>query len=474
METVNIHCAECNQLIGIAREDLGHHVECPLCRQVILAKLPGESESEPERKNQPEDNATALNPSESERTAETVGSPPNEQEVASSTESEPQDDPLLSPFPTGPPAAVESDEESIFSSEDAASDDIFGTAAPAPKVEMPDESRTYQETPKAPNPSLEDKPAPPEEPQEGPPTEISAEAPGVTPDRSAPEEMPQTTIGPGDRENVAKEEEQHASSFQWTDSQPTASAAQSIASVPTISLEGSEAIRRVKQSQMLSMILLIFFVPYSILSTGVIGWLWVTRESYSKDPLERMLEDQGRKPGGIQRIKHNLEVPAKLRTSLGKSLQVGAVEFTPLKVALTEKGDLVLQARLRNISQDLKFNPLPAKFADPRRLPYLFLEIDKQKSESVKAYGAEVQWFKGRPGDLQPILNTSLRPKESMTVELTTVRKYRSNIEAFRKSGKSLLWRIHLRRGLENILGRDRGITCVIGVEFDSRDITKA
>ena len=40
METVNVQCGHCGQLLAVSKEHLGQQVRCPHCQQVVVAPLP--------------------------------------------------------------------------------------------------------------------------------------------------------------------------------------------------------------------------------------------------------------------------------------------------------------------------------------------------------------------------------------------------------------------------------------------------
>src|SRR5262249_20699660 len=106
--------------------------------------------------------------------------------------------------------------------------------------------------------------------------------------------------------------------------------------------------RRVAQGGALAPILLIFLVPYAILTTAAIIYLLLS-QTRATDPLER-LRDPNPKDGGPrfqERAKHDGPLPDKLKTRLGQALRIGALEVTPLKVQLSN-GDLVLHLKMKN------------------------------------------------------------------------------------------------------------------------------
>src|SRR5205807_997560 len=117
--------------------------------------------------------------------------------------------------------------------------------------------------------------------------------------------------------------------------------------------------RYVSKRSMLGPILLMFLIPYCLFTTGFVAWLLYNRGKapepfeYLKDPAPGK-DGPEKKARGPERIKHDARLPAKLRTSLRKPIQVGDVEITPLKV-IQSNGDLAIHLTLRNLSADTTF-----------------------------------------------------------------------------------------------------------------------
>src|SRR5205823_3138597 len=176
-----------------------------------------------------------------------------------------------------------------------------------------------------------------------------------------------------------------------------------------------------------------------------------------------------KKARGGERIKHDARLPAKLRTPLGKPIQVGDVEVTPLKV-VQANGDLAIHLTLRNRSADTSFNPLPDAFADLRTFgankPYTFIEAGPDDY----LFGGSVTYRGGK----NLFQSGKLAPGEETTATLTTDVGARTNVaRILRANRSSLLWRIQVRRGLVTVNGAPISATAVIGVEFPRSAIEK-
>ncbi|MGF1582412.1 MAG: hypothetical protein ACFCD0_24055 [Gemmataceae bacterium] len=240
------------------------------------------------------------------------------------------------------------------------------------------------------------------------------------------------------------------------------------------------------QSGLLTPMLLIVLVPYSITVTIVLVYMLLNWPY--QDPLERMLEEQnGESP--VQRVKHDSSLSARLRVSLNDSLEIGSVKIVPKKVILSNS-TLALHVELHNISDNLRFNPFPQKFATHKRkqvriekrgnrrvkvttpavYPYVFLEGQGFR----RIYGGKVDWFTDENGELLAKQKANLDPGQSLHAVLQTDLGPDIISAKVLNSPLPLLWRIHLRRGLEYIADQDRSITCVVGIEFLSDQIIRS
>jgi hypothetical protein len=218
-------------------------------------------------------------------------------------------------------------------------------------------------------------------------------------------------------------------------------------------------------------LLMILLVPYALVSTGVIAWLLWTHPRKPPHPLEWLI-DQQPADGGPKQIKHDLPLTEKQKTSLRQPIEVGGVvEVTPLSIELAPAGDqIVLGLKVRNISQDLRFNPLPQSFLVP--MGYTFLEFGTHR-----IYGGRLAWQ--RAGSLRQRLRARLReaeegpfagvllPGEEMLVTLTTSPRDEATVRKIVDHRGLLLWRLEVRRGLVEVRGQPLSATAVIGIEFD-------
>lgn len=383
MQTVTITCSACSGVIAVTTDDLGHHVECPLCNQVFLA------------------------------VADEVTSATDDVNTSSEIVHASESESIFSP--TSP-----SDDDSIFGSESAGS--VLDSE------ELP-ESENVADAPVVSNVE--------------PPLAATQGAPFV--------------------------DEVHAPvTAAWPESNPEVSAPPEQSELAAI----AAAKPRQNKPSLLVPTLLIFLVPYSIVTTIFIVYLLMNQSLYNKDPLERMLEEnQGKRNGApVKRIMHDLPLPEKLKTQLNADLSVGAVQVEPERVLLSPEGDLVLVLKLQNISKDLQFNPLPATYpiflrgSMAARKPYTFLEIGEKR-----LYGADVEFWVGE----NQLSEGDLKPGESMTAKLITDMRDRSLIKSLLGTTQPCQWRVQLRRGLEEIAGQDRVICCVVGVQFQTNDVVR-
>jgi DNA-directed RNA polymerase subunit RPC12/RpoP len=223
----------------------------------------------------------------------------------------------------------------------------------------------------------------------------------------------------------------------------------------------------------LATLLLVFLIPYSLAATGVIAWLLWKQAHDPSHPLEWLL-DQQPNDGGPKQIKHDLPLSDRQKTSLNEPIKVGdVVELTPLHIMLAPKGDSIeMTLQLRNISSDLRFNPLPRSFL-VRTQGYTFLEFGKHKIyggrlsyHKTQGFWANIRDFLGK--DPKPPFEGILDPGEEMVATLSTSPRDEGVVRKLSDYRGPMLWRLEVRRGLVEIGGRAVSATAVVGVAFDS------
>lgn len=227
--------------------------------------------------------------------------------------------------------------------------------------------------------------------------------------------------------------------------------------------------RRVEKKRNWPAILLIFLIPYCVIVTVFLILQYLQRT----DPLNYLrtlpdpVKDKGA-PRKISQIKHDLPLAADMKVALNKTIQVGILELTPLKVQLKNR-DLVLHLRAKNISKNFIFNPIADEYLkytersmDSGR-PYTFLD-----SKIQRLYGGFAEWQqKDRVADGE------IGPGEEETILVTTFPKYQNDIERIMQSPEPLTWRVQVRRGLVLVEGELISATTVVGVEFTPKAIEK-
>jgi hypothetical protein len=233
-------------------------------------------------------------------------------------------------------------------------------------------------------------------------------------------------------------------------------------------------VRKRPQGSMLGPLLLVFLVPYSIVTTAFIGWQMYSQSQTNFDPLQQLPDPKADK-GGAKRIHPHSPMPTKLKTSLGQPLRVGDLEMTALSVQLNKMGQLGLHLKLRNASQDVAFNPvLPDEAYRFKRVsmadtgPYTYLEVGAKR-----LYGLGAEWEKEPPRKEGEKFDGILQPGEEMGVVFRTRQDDKAEVgKAAAKGQGTLLWRVQLRRGLVAIGTKEVSATAVFGIEFASRAIS--
>jgi hypothetical protein len=199
-------------------------------------------------------------------------------------------------------------------------------------------------------------------------------------------------------------------------------------------------------------------------------------------------------------------LPEHLKVRLGKTIRVGALEVTPLKVrrqkmSILVKGfdrgeplptdSLVLYLKLKNVSSDGAFTPLDNYFDRQWKgvgpAPLTVLRVGKKSFFGGPApWTSELQstqrhrrrqWIEGR----KDIDWAGLQPgKDDESFVCTDGSDPEVARFLFGEDGSGqrvgvayhgpLLWRVHVRRGLITRNGKRYSATAVIGVEFSDED----
>jgi hypothetical protein len=198
-------------------------------------------------------------------------------------------------------------------------------------------------------------------------------------------------------------------------------------------------------------------------------------------------------------------LPTSLIIHLGQTRTIGSLAVTPQRVARELVGiasgktepqklkapSLVLYLKLENISTDETFQPLD-RFFDRRwpegqsmgAPPLTLLDAGR----GIRFFGGPAEWhplatsarsnepapeFIYLMGGDKPVANTidrALGPGENTEVCVCTDGNDPRASALVRHSGE-FMWRVHLRRGLVRVRGRDVPAAAVVGVAFTERDI---
>jgi hypothetical protein len=208
-------------------------------------------------------------------------------------------------------------------------------------------------------------------------------------------------------------------------------------------------------------------------------------------------ENPGVKPGKKKvsvnfQGRQELDLPEKLRTKLGRKIQVGDLEVTPLSVEFraiefispgykpvrSDTDCLILNLRLKNVSKDSSFFPLDAFFE--RRweevkgqtksgMPFTYLTVGKRKFYGGPIRTGEREEHKESIRDQR--LDREFQPGESFETFICTSPDDPVK-EAVEQATAPMLWRVQVRRGLVHTPNRgELPATAVVGVEFSSKQI---
>lgn len=251
----------------------------------------------------------------------------------------------------------------------------------------------------------------------------------------------------------------------------------------------------------------IILLPYAIVATAAAVYFYYQAHKVPQG-FEALPDVEGEHTGAarhkpqsyaFERVIADAPLPAKLWTRLGRPIQVGDVEILPTvveqrKIVYCYEGSgrqqaesanqaLVLTLHLTNTSKDDTFAPTDPAFVklwDPTHnprppKPYTYLQIGNDKF-----FGGACRWQPLGRRDGEPLeyvqgqdFRDSLEPGQAMTSVVCTNPEDTKVLPALERAGGPLRWRIEVRRGLIRAGNRDRSACAVIGVVFDSSEITR-
>jgi hypothetical protein len=457
METVNIQCGQCGNLMAVAEELFGQQARCPHCQQIVLVPGP------------------AAPPGVSTTVAAT--SPAYELALTSP----PPEDVQPHPAPAGTPSELTfqlsppADHDSIFAPPEVTGDSLFDEA-PKPHIELPFVEAAPPLVEESQAPIFAPPPPPPEAEQGIQPSPILAA-------------MIQPEVGPAP-----------APTDPWPAPPADSFPATEFNAEPLPAGPVRPTVRHDRRGSWFIALVVIPLFTYSVLATILAARFYSRLQAQPKSPLEELPDLEGDLKGATrqkqsavsyERVAPEFELPDRLRIGLGETLRVGDVEVTPRRVELRkvtfrrpgsdpEKGthdSLVLHLHFRNVSPDVVFSPTDPFFdrrwkqgqASSLR-PYTLLQIGNRRF-----FGGPVSW---KPGPMQ-IRETvdgqvyrRLKPGEEVD---TLVCTDPDDQIARHLSGHpgTLLWRVQFRRGFVAVRDRELSATAVVGVQIEPSQIQR-
>jgi phage FluMu protein Com len=220
-----------------------------------------------------------------------------------------------------------------------------------------------------------------------------------------------------------------------------------------------------------SLLLLIFLVPYSIMMTLFVIYLWYQLMNQAGS-LELLPDPAPKKDGArqVERAKHDQPLTRHQLVPLGRTLRIGDMEITPRRVQRDEFGDLSLVLNAKNISNNQAFSPVHPDFVKVGKgttMPYTFVETKSFQ----RLYGGQPPAFDRGGNGLTT--EGDLLPGQAEDVILTTFGN-KDVVRQILDSNEDVTWRIQVRRGLvANGAGHRISATAVIGVVFKPSDVGK-
>jgi hypothetical protein len=243
--------------------------------------------------------------------------------------------------------------------------------------------------------------------------------------------------------------------------------------------------------------ILSFALPWAVAATAAAVMLYLRPVPRAVHPLES-IEDQGPYedvPEGGKRITDPIrtELPRDVPpVKLGETRKFGGIEVTPLEVlrqkvvyayadgaADTPSADecLVLRLKIKNVSSPaIIFHPNDPTFNRAREGSYTYLQVGEQRFYGLVA-DPTVERLQGQNfGELLPgqALETIVVAAKELPAKAETA------VQAVAKAapGQALVWRVHLRKGREEVATRGRvrkvWVTTVVPVTFTAGDLKAA
>jgi hypothetical protein len=454
MQTLNFQCGHCGNLMAVGVAHLGQQVRCPHCQQVVLAPSP---------------------------------TPPAVPEPSP---------PVPTPVPAPPETPFQqfAAQEDIFSSPPP-SDDLFGRPE-APRLEIPSEPLPAPAP--APAVSTNGEPAAADVTPPGP-AAFTPFADAPSPPDAAAADQPVAPVVPA--------------AADWMSPPADAPAPETVAMPDSV-----RGLRKAPAGG--GWFIPLVFIPvviYAVIVTVALVYVLTTWRTPPAPKWFEEMPDFGDNPGvrkpksttlkGVSLRDVTAPLPVNLHVPLGGGITIGELRVLPLrverkKVAVFVKStnrpaepcahdSLVLHLELRNVSSDHVFTPLDNYFdrwwkEGQGPPPFTLLEAGDVRYFGGPAkwvpLGAGLakgdrQWVQGRK-DSDPV---GLKPGQTMRTFICTdgddaaAARHLFGVDATGKRVGTpyhgpLLWRVHVRRGLINYLGRQVSATAVIGVEFTDQD----
>jgi hypothetical protein len=226
-----------------------------------------------------------------------------------------------------------------------------------------------------------------------------------------------------------------------------------------------------------SLMFLIFLVPYSILMTLFVWYLW-HQLANQPHPLDYLPDPAPKKDGAklsvqsYERARHDQPLAAHQKVPLGKTIRIGEVEVTPKKVKRDALGDLEITLHVKNTSTKNEFSPMAPEFLKVQGktnavYPYTFLDSPSY----TRLYGGHLAFQRGQEDLTDEGL---LKPGQEEDVRITTRgQDAKLIVQKILESNEPLTWRVQLRRGVVDHRSQKLSVTAVIGVVFNAKEIER-
>ena len=171
---------------------------------------------------------------------------------------------------------------------------------------------------------------------------------------------------------------------------------------------------------------------------------------------------------------HGIALAANRKVPLGKTVRVGDIEVTPVRVWRLLKGDLQMEFVTKNLS-NAPMTPIEDGFLRLRQREAFVptrsstATCERPATTTDGGYGGYLEYFDNDPSATESRRRGAARRRGAHPDHDRPEPKNRDYVN--RIKGGNYLWRLQVRRGNVWYHGGEIPVTAVVGVQFTDNDI---